>query len=75
MTRQIEIEFKNSVSKDNFQQCLHYFCIKDADFFTQTNHYFDTADFTLKQQAAALRIREVEDQYEFTLKTTGNRFA
>ncbi|MBS4207953.1 CYTH domain-containing protein [Bacillus sp. FJAT-50079] len=68
MTRQIEIEFKNSVSKDDFQRCLHYFHIKDTDFFTQINHYFDTENFSLKQQAVALRIREVEDRYELTLK-------
>lgn len=68
MTKNIEIEFKNIVSKSDFDLISQYFSIKKDQFFTQVNHYFDTLDFSLKQARSALRIRELSHNYEFTLK-------
>ena len=74
MTEQIEIEFKNLLTKTEFEQLLGNFHISDDQFITQKNHYFDTPEFLLKDRACALRIREKDGQYEMTLKqplTTG----
>lgn len=37
-------------------------------FKKQENHYFDTANFSLKDMGCALRIRVKQGKYEFTLK-------
>ncbi|CAM4058466.1 CYTH domain-containing protein [Lederbergia lenta] len=68
MTKNIEIEFKNIVSETDFHLITQTFQIKNDQFFTQTNHYFDTSDFSLKQAGAALRVRELPLSFEFTLK-------
>lgn len=72
MPKELEIEYKNMLTKAEYEQLL-------AELtgvpISQTNHYFDTDDFFLKQQKAALRIREVGNRFECTLKTpakTGN---
>ncbi|MBW8350421.1 CYTH domain-containing protein [Bacillus sp. IITD106] len=68
MSRNIEIEFKNMVTEAEFQHLLRTFHISKKMFFSQTNHYFDTKDFSLKKLGAALRIRVLPDKYELTLK-------
>lgn len=68
MSQNIEIEFKNLLLKEEFNQLLTYFQLSKADFFRQENHYFDTKDFTLKQLGSALRIRKKPDHFEMTLK-------
>ncbi|GIN74101.1 adenylate cyclase [Bacillus sp. J14TS2] len=68
MAEEIEKEFKNLVTKEEFTLLLQTFHISNHDFFTQKNHYFDTHDFSLKEKAASLRIRELPDCYELTLK-------
>ncbi|MBP2241186.1 uncharacterized protein YjbK [Cytobacillus eiseniae] len=68
MSQNIEIEFKNMITKQEFEKVKQFFAIKEIDFFTQENHYFDTPDFALKEQGSALRIRKKADQYELTLK-------
>ncbi|MCR2820982.1 CYTH domain-containing protein [Lederbergia panacisoli] len=68
MSRNIEIEFKNIVTEKEFHHLLQTFHITKNHFFSQTNHYFDTKDFALKQLGAALRIRELPGKYELTLK-------
>lgn len=68
MSEEIEKEFKNLVTKEEFNLLLHTFHISNRDFFTQKNHYFDTHSFLLKEKAAALRIRELPNFYELTLK-------
>lgn len=68
MSNQIEIEFKNLVTEKEFMTLLDTFNVTNDDFFEQTNHYFDTAAFSLKQQHAALRIRELPERHELTLK-------
>ena len=68
MNQHIEIEYKNLLSKQDFERLLQFFKIEPNQFFTQQNHYFDTADFALKSQGTALRIREKNETYELTSK-------
>jgi uncharacterized protein YjbK len=68
MSETIEIEFKNLLTKKEYQLLLRAFNIKDNDIFKQENHYFDTPSFALKELGSALRIRKKNNRYEFTLK-------
>lgn len=70
MGRHIEIEFKNMIGRENFTKLLQYFQIKEDDFFSQKNHYLDTPDISLGRKKSALRIRERDGSFEFTLKRT-----
>lgn len=68
MGRNIEIEFKNMLNKENFIKLQKYFKINEQDFLIQINHYFDTDGLSLGQKKAALRIREKGGRFELTLK-------
>ncbi|MFC5463991.1 CYTH domain-containing protein [Lederbergia graminis] len=68
MSRNLEIEFKNIVSKSEFDYLIESFQISEKDFFTQINHYFDTKLLSLRNVGAALRIRELPNRSELTLK-------
>ena len=68
MDQHIEIEYKNLLSKQDFERLLQFFKIEPNQFFTQQNHYFDTEDFALKSQGTALRIREKNETFELTSK-------
>ncbi|KAB2337714.1 CYTH domain-containing protein [Cytobacillus depressus] len=68
LTQNIEIELKNILTKQEFNQVKNYFQFHDSDFFKQENHYFDTNDFALKKAGSALRIRQKNNAYELTLK-------
>lgn len=68
MNQHIEIEFKNLLNEKEFSQLIDHFHIDPSTFHTQQNHYFDTANFSLKSQNSALRIREKNSQHELTLK-------
>lgn len=66
--QEYEIEFKNIVSKKEFDTLVHAFCLSDDDFIIQCNLYFDTHSFTLKEKQSALRIRNKQNKYQLTLK-------
>ena len=68
MTKELEIEFKNLLTKEEYLKLLDYFNYSSEDAFSQVNHYFDTKDFHLKHNRTALRIREKENYWECTLK-------
>lgn len=68
MAQEIEIELKQLLMKEEFEQLKQHFQLKDSDFHTQTNHYFDTPQFDIKSQFAALRMREKNGQWVLTLK-------
>ncbi|CAH2713466.1 Putative triphosphatase YjbK [Neobacillus rhizosphaerae] len=68
MSQHIEIEFKNMLTKEEYERFLMEFKIDEHQIFSQENHYFDTSDFNLKQHDSALRIREKGGVYEMTLK-------
>ena len=50
MSQNIEIEFKNMLTKEEFIQKKSDFQVKSSDFVKQENDYFDTLDFALKKQ-------------------------
>ncbi len=68
MSQNIEIEFKNMITKPEFEKLINFFQLSEADFFSQENHYFDTTTFELKENGSALRIRQKNNEYELTLK-------
>jgi uncharacterized protein YjbK len=70
VSQNIEIEFKNMLTMEEYELLLNAFNINEKQIFSQENHYFDTADFALKENGAALRIRQKEDHFEMTLKQT-----
>ncbi|MBC1657722.1 CYTH domain-containing protein, partial [Listeria welshimeri] len=69
MAKELEIEFRNLLTKEEYDRLVENFRVKEDDFFEQTNYYLDTANFGLKERNSALRIRKVETQYQLTLKT------
>lgn len=71
MSQELEIEYKNLLTKTEYDQIMTEFQLSHENPFTQTNYYFDTTDFQLKAHHSALRIRTRPDQSyaEMTLKT------
>ncbi|SOB91718.1 uncharacterized protein YjbK [Ureibacillus xyleni] len=68
MSQELEIEFKNMLTKEQYEFLLKEFQVKDEDIISQTNHYFDTPSFTLKELSSGLRIRETKNKIVCTLK-------
>lgn len=68
MSQNLEIEFKNMLTQEEYQMLIHYYHIPENGIFSQENHYFDTSDFLLKDKGSALRIRQKSGEYELTLK-------
>lgn len=68
MSQNIEIEFKNMLTSEEFLKLKMHFNIDQNKFKKQVNHYFDTPSFSLKSIGSALRIREKGTQFEMTLK-------
>ena len=68
MTQHIEIEFKNILTKAQYEELLQAFSIQPDQIIRQVNHYFDTSSNHLKQLQSALRIREFGETIECTLK-------
>ncbi|GAB6457492.1 CYTH domain-containing protein [Bacillus sp. BSL6] len=66
MTQEIEIEFKNIVTEEEFHALCKSFSIEV--FTKQVNHYFETPNFSLKEAGSALRIRHKGETYTLTLK-------
>ncbi|MGX6962104.1 CYTH domain-containing protein [Vagococcus xieshaowenii] len=70
MSEQIEIEFKNLLTQDEYRHLIKHFNLTNVPPIFQENIYLDTPDFKLKQHHAALRVRIKEHQQsEITLKT------
>lgn len=68
MSQQLEIEFKNLLTKEEYTFLLQHFNISEEQIQQQENHYFDTPDFQLKKALSGLRIRVLPDTIECTLK-------
>ncbi|MEK3855470.1 CYTH domain-containing protein [Cytobacillus sp. FSL H8-0458] len=66
--KNIEIEFKNIITRDEFTALMNFMNLGSEDFSEQENHYFDTPDFLLKEIGSALRIRQKNGSFELTLK-------
>lgn len=68
MSENLEIEFKTLLSIEEFSRTVNYFQLKEEQFFTQINYYFDSADFQLKKRHIGLRVRVLANNAEITLK-------
>lgn len=68
MSQEIEIEFKNLLTKDEYDLIHDFLGFDKIDTLEQTNYYFETDDLRLKGNGAALRIRMKQDNWELTLK-------
>ncbi len=68
MSQEIEIEFKNLLTQSEFEQLKKAFKISSTAFIKQSNDYYDTDCFQLKQRNSALRIREKSGRHQLTLK-------
>lgn len=68
MSQEIEIEFKNILTKDQYENLLKEFNIEQQMIIRQTNHYFDTPDWHLRNLSSGLRIRETNSKIVCTLK-------
>nr|WP_035510766.1 CYTH domain-containing protein [Halobacillus karajensis] len=68
MAQEIEIEFKNMLKKNEYQKVYQFLPFESVELIEQTNYYFETEDMLLKQQGAALRIRQKNGQWTLTLK-------
>ena len=65
--QEIEIELKNELNDEEYTY-LKNTLFKEAQMKEQTNHYFETSDFQLKNASSALRIRFKKGSYVSTLK-------
>ncbi|UOQ92846.1 CYTH domain-containing protein [Halobacillus shinanisalinarum] len=68
MAQEIEIEFKNLLSEDEYQKLYTYLSFETVEPIEQTNYYFETEDLKLRSKGAALRIRQKNDTWTATLK-------
>lgn len=68
MSESIEIEFKTLITAKEFAHVQSFFQIEESGFHYQLNSYFDTEDSLLKQKKWGLRIRQLSDRGELTLK-------
>ena len=75
MSQQIEIEFKNLLTKEEYTRLLTYFNIQPEQIVHQENHYFDTPNNDLKNAASGLRIRVLPHLIECTLKERSSEHA
>lgn len=75
MSQQIEIEFKNLLTKEQYETLLAAFEVAPQQIVRQVNHYFDTPTAHLKQLASGLRIRQFPDEIECTLKEKSGEHA
>lgn len=73
MSKELEIEFKTLLTKDEYIKLCEKF--KDCKRNLQINYYFDTSRFTLKASDIGLRVRRLDkDKYIVTLKRKKGMF-
>lgn len=65
MQKNIEVEFKSLLTKEEYERLIEKFGSSRSDL--QTNHYFDTSRFSLKAIDCSFRVRE-RNSFEITLK-------
>lgn len=68
MAQELEIEYKNLLTEDEYKRLRQAFDMEQQEPFLQINHYFETSDLQLKANQSALRIREKENTWVLTLK-------
>ena len=68
MAKELEIEYKNLLTKLEYQNLLEITNLTKENIHEQTNIYFDTKNGILKEKRQGLRIRLLPQKIEFTLK-------
>lgn len=68
MAQELEIEFKNMLTKEEYFQLITHFKLSEDQFHLQHNHYFETPNQDLRAVRSGLRIRQLENRNELTLK-------
>lgn len=66
MNLHFEKEFKILLNKEQFITLLNEY--PQAEFKKQVNTYYDTKDFYIRNHIGAMRIREINHHFIFTLK-------
>ncbi|MDE1547970.1 CYTH domain-containing protein [Jeotgalibaca caeni] len=69
MSQQVEKEFKNLLTKEEFERLLVDFNLLEVEPLHQTNFYYDSKDGALRALHMGLRIRLYDDKGEQTLKS------
>lgn len=69
MSKEVEIEFKNLLTEQEYTRLMSHFQASENQCWVQENHYYDTSDMQLKERHSALRIRVLPQTAEMTLKT------
>lgn len=68
--KEIEIEFKNLLTKEQYEKLLTFFKLHPENAIFNDNYYYDNIN-TLKENNCALRIRHTKNKSEMTLKIKG----
>lgn len=66
MNKHVEKEYKMLVSKEQFDKLCGLY--ENLNFITQTNTYYDTVNGDIQKKKGAMRIRERNGRFLFTLK-------
>ncbi len=66
MSINLEIEAKALLKEKDYLKLLKVF--PDAPCYSQTNYYFDTEKHILTQNKVGLRVRQIDEKLELTLK-------
>ena len=60
MNQEIEIEYKNIITLEEYDKMLNYYSKREnITSWQQSNYYFDTPDLQLKKDHSALRLRTI----------------
>ncbi|MDO4814956.1 MAG: CYTH domain-containing protein [Gemella sp.] len=68
-----EIEFKNLLSEEEYNKIYSYYSLENETLINNSNYYYETIDFSLREVGAALRIRHTDTKSEITLKIKGEK--
>lgn len=66
MNNNIEKEYKILVTKEQFNTLYKHF--NQPLFYSQTNVYYDTCNYDIRNAKGAMRIRDINKDHIFTLK-------
>lgn len=69
MSQQVETEFKNLLTKEEYEMLIIDFNLEDTEPVQQTNVYYDSPDWKLRKLGMGLRIRLYDNYAEQTLKS------
>lgn len=68
MREEIEIEFKSMLTQSEYEHVFRFYQLSPSQTIKQTNLYYDTVDWQLKENHMGLRIRQFDKHAEATLK-------